>query len=101
MERFNRFHDKIDKPACKMHLILPQWQQEKPGRNIFAGWSEASFKTLGTLVLERTYVSLKVKEFYHVQEKIIRNWHDRVKSSTRPGIHDQRSQRKAPSWSLL
>jgi hypothetical protein len=101
MERFSRFRYKIDKPACKMHLILPQWQQGKPGRNIFAGRSEASFKTLRILILEQTYVSLKVKEFYYVQEKIFRNRHYRIEPRSWSGIHDQRSQRKTPSWLLL
>jgi hypothetical protein len=84
-----------------MHLILPQWQQGKPVRNIFAGRSAASFKTPRILILEQTFVSPKVKEFYHVQENIYRNRHYRTEPRSWSGIYDQRSQRKTPSWLLL
>ena len=48
----------------------------EPGRNNFAGWSEAGFKTLKFLVFKRTHVLFKVKEFYHGQKKIFQDRHD-------------------------
>jgi hypothetical protein len=49
MERFNRFRDKIGKPARKMHLISPSGNKESPAETISPGGPKQVLKRRGRL----------------------------------------------------